>query len=51
MFVHLDREAASRIGIANGHAISVRALAFIMVGHARHHLAVLGSRYGVAGAA
>jgi hypothetical protein len=27
--------------------VSTRALAFIMVGHARHHLGVLAERYGV----
>lgn len=32
-------------GAANGHSISVRALAFIMIGHVRHHLAVLRERY------
>ena len=47
LFLHLDREAAARIGTANGRPISVRALSFIMVGHARHHLATLASRYGV----
>lgn len=32
-------------GPANGHAVSVRALACIMVGHARHHEGVLRERY------
>jgi len=27
--------------------VSVRALAFIMAGHVRHHFGVLRSRYGV----
>lgn len=40
-------EAASR-GIANGTEISVRALAWITAGHERHHVRVLGERYGVA---
>lgn len=34
-------------GIANGKTITVRALAYVMAGHARHHLQVLGSRYAV----
>lgn len=38
----------SRTGTANNHPISVRALAFIMAGHLRHHLGVLRDRYGVA---
>lgn len=50
MFTHLEPEATRRVGIANGRPISVRAVAFIMVGHARHHLAVLGTHYGVVGA-
>jgi len=36
-----------RIGTASGKAVSVRALAFIMAGHPRHHLNVLRDRYGV----
>ena len=47
MFCHFDGHAWSRIGTANASAISVRALAFIMAGHVRHHLAVLESRYGL----
>lgn len=35
------------IGTAGGHPISVRALAFIMAGHVRHHIRVLRERYGV----
>jgi hypothetical protein len=34
-------------GTANGAAITVRALAFIMAGHVRHHLGILRDRYGV----
>ncbi len=37
----------TRTGTANGHAISVRALAFIIAGHVRHHLNILRDRYGV----
>jgi len=32
-------------GIASGQPISVRALAYIIVGHVRHHLEVLEARY------
>lgn len=32
-------------GTANGHPISVRALAFVMAGHVRHHLGILKERY------
>ena len=34
-----------RVGNANGKAISARALAFIMAGHVRHHIAILRERY------
>ncbi|HWZ85322.1 MAG TPA: DinB family protein [Thermoanaerobaculia bacterium] len=47
MLAHLDDAALRRIGTANGSPISVRAIAYVMVGHARHHLGVLASRYGV----
>jgi hypothetical protein len=41
----LDETAWSRIGTANSNQISVRALAFIMAGHVRHHMEVLRERY------
>lgn len=44
-FRHLDPKAWARVGTANSHPISVRALAYVMVGHPRHHLAVLRERY------
>jgi len=50
MLAHLDPAAVARVGIANGSPVSVRALAFIMAGHVRHHLGVLSSKYGVPGA-
>jgi hypothetical protein len=43
----LERAAWAREGNANGSAVSVRALAFIMAGHVRHHAAILASRYGL----
>jgi hypothetical protein len=36
-------------GIANNARVSVRALAFIIPGHERHHLKVLKERYGIGG--
>ncbi len=47
MFDHLKPDAWLRVGTANNNAISVRALAFIMVGHIRHHLTILNERYGL----
>ena len=43
----LDPARWARVGNANGNPVSVRALAFIMAGHVRHHLGVLKARYGV----
>lgn len=36
-----------RVGNANGKPVSARALAYIMAGHVRHHLALLRERYGI----
>ncbi len=47
MLAHLDPAAVARVGTANGSPTSVRAIAFIMAGHVRHHLGVLASKYGV----
>jgi len=41
-----DDLAWARIGTANGNTVVARAFPFLMVGHARHHLAVLASKYG-----
>jgi hypothetical protein len=38
-----------RRGTASGHAVSARALLFIITGHVEHHLAVLREHYGVRG--
>jgi len=45
LFSGLDAEALARQGTANNNAISVRALAWIIAGHERHHLTVLRERY------
>ena len=47
MFKNLSDQAWSKTGTASGAQISVRAIAFIMVGHARHHAQVLQMRYNV----
>ena len=41
----LDDESWMRIGTANDNQVSVRALAFIMAGHVRHHMEVLREKY------
>jgi hypothetical protein len=43
----LPDEAFARVGRANGHPVSVRALAWITAGHERHHVAILRDRYGL----
>ena len=37
----------NRMGNANGKTVSARAIAYIMAGHVRHHLAILRDRYGL----
>lgn len=46
-FKNLRRDAWKRRGTANGVTITVNALAYIIVGHERHHLGVLRERYGL----
>jgi hypothetical protein len=48
LFESLPEDAWVRRGIASGKEISVRALAYITAGHARHHLRILRERYQVA---
>jgi hypothetical protein len=50
MLRNLDEAAWTRMGMANGAPVSVRALAFIMVGHVRHHMGVLREQYQIAAA-
>ena len=47
LFESLPDEAWGRVGVASGKDISARALAYITVGHAMHHLRILRERYGV----
>ena len=42
---HLPAESVTRIGTASGKQVSVRALAYIIAGHVRHHLDVIRERY------
>jgi len=44
-FAGLDAEALQRRGTANNRAYSVRAVAYIVAGHERHHTAILAERY------
>jgi hypothetical protein len=47
MFAHFDEQAWTRMGLVNGNPTSARAMAFVIVGHARHHMNVLRERYGL----
>ncbi|HYR12432.1 MAG TPA: DinB family protein [Longimicrobium sp.] len=53
LFRSLGDEALARRGTASGGEVSVRALAWIIAGHERHHVALLRERYlpGLAAAA
>ncbi len=46
LFRGFPTAAWDRLGSASGHTISVRALAYIIAGHTRHHLEVIDARYG-----
>jgi hypothetical protein len=47
MLQRLDHAQWRAGGRGDGKAITVRALAYVMAGHVRHHLNVLRERYGV----
>lgn len=47
LFRNLPPEAWDRRGTANAFPVSVRGLAYVIVGHERHHLGVLRSRYAL----
>jgi hypothetical protein len=48
LFESLPDDAWMRRGTASGKEITVRALAYIVAGHALHHFRILRERYGVA---
>ena len=47
LFTSFPDDAWSRRGVASGHEITVRALAWILLGHALHHARGLRENYGV----
>lgn len=47
LFRRLNADEQGRIGTASGHPVSVRALAYMLVGHVIHHERILGERYGI----
>ena len=44
LFGGLDGEAWLRSGVANGHLVTVRALAYVIAGHERHHVNIVRKR-------
>lgn len=47
-FRALPAEAWDRRGVASGNLFTVRALAYLAVGHVAHHVRLIRERYGVA---
>ena len=47
LFRNLPEEVWDRRGVANNNPITVRALAYVLAGHERHHLKVLHERYRI----
>jgi hypothetical protein len=47
LYRRLPADAWTRRGTASGFPVTVRALAWIIAGHERHHLGVLAERYGL----
>jgi hypothetical protein len=47
LFRGLPQETLTRMGTASDSPVSVRALAYIIAGHERHHAAILNERYGI----
>lgn len=45
LFTGLDAPALKRAGVASGHPVTVRALAWIIAGHEQHHAQILRERY------
>jgi hypothetical protein len=45
LFRNLPEDVWSRQGVASGHAVTVRALAFITAGHVAHHARIIRERY------
>lgn len=44
-FQHLETENLKRVGRANGKDVSVLSIAFMIIGHQRHHLQVIKDKY------
>jgi DinB superfamily len=47
LFLTFTEEVASQIGLANGNAVSAKALVWMIAGHEIHHLRVLKEKYSI----
>jgi hypothetical protein len=47
VFRYLDQKELERRGVSNNNPISVRAIAYVVAGHERHHVKLLHERYGL----
>jgi hypothetical protein len=47
LFRNLNDDELARRGTANNNPITVRAIAYVIAGHERHHVKLLHERYGV----
>ena len=45
LFQSFSDEMLARVGVASGNEMSVRALAYIVAGHEKHHVNVINERY------
>ncbi len=45
LFENLPLDSLERVGSSSGNPLSVRALAYVIAGHANHHLGVIRERY------
>ena len=45
LFETFDADTWKRTGVASDYSVSVRALAYIIAGHERHHMTILRERY------
>ena len=45
MLRHLPAAAWDRVGVVGGYAVSVRALAYVLLGHERHHWNIVRAQY------
>lgn len=45
LFRHLDEASLDRVGSVNGNPTTARAVGYVILGHERHHLAILKDKY------